>query len=71
MAPYSVRPLPGAPVSAPLEWREVNRKLTAQQFTMQNMAARLKRKKKDPMLPVLRAKPDLVAALAKLAELAG
>ncbi|MGQ0560783.1 MAG: non-homologous end-joining DNA ligase LigD [Gemmatimonadota bacterium] len=26
-APYRVRPLPGATVSAPLEWKEVNGKL--------------------------------------------
>lgn len=69
-APYCVRPLPGAPVSAPLEWREVNAKLDPQQFTLRNMPGRLKRKKKDPVLAVLTDKPDLLGALTRLGEMA-
>ncbi|MFQ5599674.1 MAG: DNA ligase D [Candidatus Krumholzibacteriia bacterium] len=67
VAPYSVRPLPGAPVSAPLEWSEVNARLTPQKFTIRNLPARLKRKKKDPLRALLDARPDLVSALARLA----
>jgi bifunctional non-homologous end joining protein LigD len=68
VAPYSVRPFPGAPVSAPLEWREVTMKLTPQQFTIRNLPERLARRKDDPLRPVLEARPDLVGALARLAE---
>lgn len=41
---YSIRPVPGATVSAPLEWKEVNEKLHPTQFTIQNMISRLKKK---------------------------
>jgi bifunctional non-homologous end joining protein LigD len=43
-APYCVRPRPGATVSAPLEWREVNEKLKPQYFTIKNIPDRLKEK---------------------------
>jgi bifunctional non-homologous end joining protein LigD len=67
VAPYSVRPLPGAPTSAPLEWSEVNARLTAQKFNIKNLPARLRRKKTDPVLALLDAKPNLVGALEALA----
>jgi bifunctional non-homologous end joining protein LigD len=40
-APYSVRPRPYATVSTPLLWKEVNEKLTPQQFTIHNIEKRL------------------------------
>jgi bifunctional non-homologous end joining protein LigD len=40
-APYSVRPKPGATVSAPLHWDEVKKGLKTAQFTMQNITVRL------------------------------
>jgi bifunctional non-homologous end joining protein LigD len=67
VAPLCVRPLPGAPVSMPLEWKEVNGKLDNRAFTIKNALARLE-KKGDPLAPVLKLKPDLPAALARLAE---
>jgi bifunctional non-homologous end joining protein LigD len=69
VAPYSVRPLAGAPVSTPLEWSEVRRGLDPSRFTIKTLPARLKRKKRDPVRAVLEAKPDLVSALARLAAL--
>ena len=36
VAPFSVRPLPGAPVSMPLRWREVNARLDPRRFTIRN-----------------------------------
>jgi bifunctional non-homologous end joining protein LigD len=68
VAPYCVRPLPGAPVSAPLEWREVNARLEPRKWTIRNLPRRLARKRSDPMLPLLHDTPDLVGALARLAE---
>lgn len=41
-APYSVRPKPGAPVSAPLHWDEVKKGLQISQFHMKNMYDRVK-----------------------------
>jgi bifunctional non-homologous end joining protein LigD len=40
--PYSLRPKPGAPVSMPLDWSEVKKGLTIQQFHLKNAIARLK-----------------------------
>jgi bifunctional non-homologous end joining protein LigD len=71
VAPFSVRPLPGAPVSMPLEWREVTPKLDIRKFTIKNAPARMQKLGTDPLLPVLEVQPDLVAALERLAERAG
>ena len=70
VAPYCVRPLPGAPVSAPLRWSEVNGKLSLADYTIRTMPARVKRQKSDPLLPVLTETPDLLSALGRLSELA-
>src|SRR6266540_4258391 len=67
VAPFSVRPLPGAPVSMPLEWREVTPKLDIRKFTIKNAPARMEKLKANPLLPVLEAQPDLVTALERLA----
>ncbi|MGH7568894.1 MAG: DNA ligase D [Gemmatimonadales bacterium] len=66
VAPFSVRPLPGAPVSMPLEWREVTPKLDIRKFTIKNAPARMRKMKADPLLPVLTNTPDLVQALERL-----
>jgi bifunctional non-homologous end joining protein LigD len=71
VAPFSIRPLPGAPVSMPLEWREVTPKLDIRKFTIKNAPARMNRLEADPLLPVLEVQPDLVRALERLAERAG
>lgn len=41
-APYSVRPKPGATVSAPLHWDEVKKGLKISDFTMKNILDRVK-----------------------------
>ncbi len=69
VAPYSVRPRPGAPVSAPLRWREVKRGLAMERFTIATMPRRARALSEDPMLPVLTEEPDLVGALQKLHDL--
>jgi bifunctional non-homologous end joining protein LigD len=67
VAPYSTRPLPGAPVSAPLRWSEVRRGLDISRFTIASMPRRLRAMKRDPLAPLLEVDPDLVGALERLA----
>lgn len=67
-APYSVRPRPGATVSAPLHWVEVKKGLRINQFTLKNMADRL-RKEGDLFDGVLGSGIDLNAVLRKLSGL--
>jgi bifunctional non-homologous end joining protein LigD len=66
-APYAVRPRPGAPVSTPLRWSEVDGRLDPARFTIRTVPARARRLRADPLLPVLREKPDLLPALGRLA----
>jgi bifunctional non-homologous end joining protein LigD len=65
-APFTARPVPGALVSMPLEWKEVTPKLDIAKFTIRTAPARMEKLGEDPLLPVLTLKPDLVAALAGL-----
>lgn len=66
---YSVRPLPGATVSMPLLWEEVNETLDPKDFTIRNALARMEKLGHDPNLPVLSTEPDLPAILSRLAAL--
>ncbi len=66
-APFSVRPLPGAPVSAPLRWDEVRPGLAVRGHNLATLPERLRRLPEDPLLPVLDVVPDLAAALDRLA----
>ncbi|TMQ71604.1 MAG: hypothetical protein E6K80_05085 [Candidatus Eisenbacteria bacterium] len=68
VAPFSVRPLAGAPVSTPLRWSEVTKKLDNAGFTIRNVIERMEALGEDPIRRVLDEKPDLTSALAKLAE---
>jgi bifunctional non-homologous end joining protein LigD len=43
VAPYSPRAIDGAPVSAPLEWKEVNKKLDPLKFNIRTMPKRLEK----------------------------
>ncbi len=65
-APYAVRPRPGAPVSTPLRWSEVDGRLDPARFTIRTVPARARRLRVDPLLPVLSLAPDLLAAVARL-----
>jgi bifunctional non-homologous end joining protein LigD len=68
VAPFIVRPLPGATVSMPLTWDEVHLSLDPSNFTIRTALDRMEDRREDPMLPVLTAAPDLGAVLGKLAE---
>jgi len=68
VAPYSVRPSPGAPVSMPIDWDEVNGKLHNSRFTIANALKRMQKLGHDPVLPVLELKPDLMGVLERLNE---
>jgi bifunctional non-homologous end joining protein LigD len=71
VSPFSVRPLPGAPVSMPLRWSEVNAKLDPRRYTIRNAVARMRKLGADPLAPVLGRAPDLARALARLAQAVG
>jgi bifunctional non-homologous end joining protein LigD len=64
-APYSVRPKPGATVSTPLEWNEVNPKLDPSALTMKTILNRLD-KKGDLWKPILKTGANIERALKKM-----
>jgi bifunctional non-homologous end joining protein LigD len=68
VAPFSVRPLPGAPVSVPLRWREVTARLDIRAHTIRTVPERMRKLKTDPLAEVLELSPDLGAALERLME---
>ncbi|MYC92031.1 MAG: DNA ligase D [Gemmatimonadetes bacterium] len=68
VAPYCVRPLPGAPVSTPLEWAEVGDGLSIANHTIRTVPERLATRP-DPMRDVLELRPDLGYSLGRLAAL--
>ena len=66
VAPFSVRPLPGATVSMPLTWDEVKDDLDPKNYTIRNALDRMESMGTDPVLPVLTEKPKLARSLARL-----
>jgi bifunctional non-homologous end joining protein LigD len=62
---YSVRPVPGATVSTPLEWSEVNTKLNPTIYSMDVALERI-RLKGDLFEPVLTTKQSLAKALKQV-----
>jgi bifunctional non-homologous end joining protein LigD len=67
VAPFSLRPLPFAPVSFPLRWQEVTKKLEPRRFTLKTAPARL-RKFVDPGARILTDSLDMAGTLKKLAQ---
>ncbi len=67
-APYSVRPVPGATVSTPLEWSEVTDKLSPSLFNIRNVLQRFE-KKGDLWKPVLGAGADIEKIVIKHSSL--
>jgi len=68
VSPFSVRPLPGAPVSMPLRWNEVDSYLDIRAHTIENAAARMTKLKQDPLSEVLTVTPDLAGVLERLTK---
>jgi len=69
VAPYSVRALPGAPVSCPLDWDELSSStLTAQTFTLKTVPRRLERDG-DPWREIKKRAVSLARARKALAEM--
>ena len=66
-APYSVRPKPGATVSTPLEWSEVNDKLHPSQFTIKNVLQRFA-KKGDLWKPILEKGANVKKIIKKIED---
>lgn len=59
VAPYSTRARPGAAVSVPIEWSELGSVKSADQFTVLNLPARLKRQRKNPWATIGRYRQKL------------
>jgi len=69
-AVYTVRAKPGAPVSAPCKWEEVEKgKVNPDSFTLRNMPARIK-KSGDLWAEMLRKRPSLKKPIEKLKRMA-
>ena len=69
VAPYSLRPLPGAPVATPVSWSEVhNKSLRPDRYSLGNIFRRLAQKK-DPWRAMIRRARDLDAPEKKLKTL--
>jgi bifunctional non-homologous end joining protein LigD len=65
VAPFSVRPLPGATVSCPLRWEEVTVRLDPGRFTIKTIPQRFE-KMKDPLAPVLSGTIDKTTAITRI-----
>jgi DNA ligase D-like protein (predicted polymerase) len=63
--PYSLRAVDGAPVSAPLMWDEVTRKLDPRSMSLRTMRKRLD-KHGDLAAPLLRGTTQIAKAIARL-----
>ena len=69
VAPYCVRPLPKAPVSAPLLWDEVTPRLSLTRYTIKSMPKRMKKLDKDPLEGLMTLIPDLRGSLERLVKI--
>ena len=59
VAPFSTRARPGVAVSTPISWTELGRLKGADDYTLRNVPARLKRLRRDPWAGIDRVKQKL------------
>jgi bifunctional non-homologous end joining protein LigD len=65
-APFAARPQPGAPVSAPLKWSELEGDLDPRKFNIKTMPRRMARLGEDPFIGVLTDQQEIEPALPKV-----
>ncbi len=65
IAPYSTRRREGAPVSAPITWKELQEGIHPAEFTLRTMPERLKRLKRDPWSGYEEARRAITAAMRR------
>jgi len=63
-APYAVRPREGAPVSTPLDWKDVTPRLDPLDFNIRTVPLRMSRKG-DSWRDLFKKRVDINAALAR------
>jgi bifunctional non-homologous end joining protein LigD len=68
-ATFSVRPVPRAPVSAPMTWKELKPSLDPTIYNIETMPARMSRMKRDPFLDAIEKHATLEDALPHLEAL--
>ncbi len=68
-APFSVRPMPAAPVSAPMTWKELKPSLDPTIYNIKTMPPRMSRLKRDPFLDAIEKHASLEDALPHLESL--
>jgi bifunctional non-homologous end joining protein LigD len=68
VAPYSVRPVPGATISMPLNWSQVTARLDMHKYDLRTAPPLLAKQKTDPFAGLFTEVADLPRSLARLAE---
>lgn len=68
-APFTVRPWPGAPVSAPLGWDELTATLEPRKFNIKTMPNRMEHLGRDPFRDTLQDRQHLEPSLKKLEKM--
>lgn len=65
VAPYSARAREHAPISTPIDWKELGRVKSSATFTLQNLTRRLKSRRSDPWKDIARAAVSLTDAMLR------
>ncbi len=66
IAPYSTRAKPGAPVSVPIFWEELDEGVTSDQYNIATLPGRLRSLREDPWAEIDRLHQSIAAAKGKL-----
>ena len=65
IAPFSTRARPGATVSVPISWDELDSRMKSDYFTIRNVAARLTKLKNDPWADLKKTQQSITTAMLK------